>query len=189
MAGMEVVQKALAHLKPQPGVSPPQGITEKVDRGRERMRRDAPTIELCWRFFRDDTYCWVDSKNVLRFNPTQASIGGGGAEPHRVRQTLPIIQPIVRHEVSAATQRVPGYEISPSTMDPDDVAAASLAKKVAYYLYDKSNIRKVTQQAVTYAVVADMGFAWPYWDNDNVCIKTFGLNECYWEPGIRFDDS
>lgn len=187
--GVELVQKALSHLKPQPGVSAPQGVTENVDRGRERMRRDAPTIEMCWRFFRDDTYCWVDNKNVLRFTPTQTSVGGGGAEPHRVRQSLPIIQPLVRHEVSAATQRVPGYEISPSTMDPDDVAAASLAKKVAYYLYDKSSIRKVTQQAVTYAVVADMGFAWPYWDNDNVCIKTFGLNECYWEPGIRFDDS
>jgi hypothetical protein len=189
MAGMEVVQKALSHLKPQPGVSPPQGITEKVDRGRERMRRDAPTIELCWRFFRDDTYCWVDSKNVLRFTRPRLSVGGGARSRTAFARRLPIIQPIVRHEVSSATQRVPGYEISPSTMDPDDVAAASLAKKVAYYLYDKASIRKVTQQAVTYAVVADMGFAWPYWDNDNVCIKTFGLNECYWEPGIRFDDS
>jgi hypothetical protein len=64
-----------------------------------------------------------------------------------------------------------------------------LPSAVAYYLYDKASIRRVTQQVVTYAVVADMGFAWPYWDNDNVCIKTFGLNECYWEPGLRFDDS
>lgn len=189
---MEAVQNVVNRFKRDaPGVTPPQSVTERVDRGRERMMRDAPMVELCWRFWRGDTYCWVDSKNALRFSPTVAS--PGGMEPHRVRQSLSILQPIVRHEVSAATQRVPGYEISPSSMDPDDQSAASLAKRVAFYLYDNCDIRRVTQQVVTYAVVADMGFAWPYWDGyrngGDICVKTFGLNQCFWEPGIRFDES
>jgi hypothetical protein len=166
------------------------------------MQRDSGKIEECWRFFRGDSYCWTDGAGVLRFTPTTTSVGGGGKEPHRVRQSLPIIPPIVRHEVSQATQRVPGYDISPSTMDPDDVAAASLSKAVAKYGYEKWNLRRVTQDCVTYAVVADMGFAWPYWDaysgspikgedvaTGEVCVRTFGLNEVYWEPGLRFHDS
>lgn len=200
---MEVVQSAVNRLKPRlPGVPPEQAVTERIDRGRERMRRDASAIEMCWRFTRGDTYCWVDNQSVLRFSSTTTSVGGGGKEPHRVRQAPNIIAPVVRHEVAASTQRVPGYDISPSTMDPDDVAAASLAKRVAYYGYDKWSLRRVTQQVVTYAVVAKMGFAWPLWDPSygpriegedvglgEVCVKTFGLNECYWEPGIRFEDS
>lgn len=194
MAGMEKVQAALNKFKlDKPGVAPPPSVTDRVDRGRERMRRDASFLEMCWRFWRGDTYCWLDSKSQIHFSPTSTSVKGGGKEPHRVRQSLSILQPIVRHEVSAATQRVPGYEISPSSMDPDDQSAASLAKRVSFYLYDHCNIRRVTQQVVTYSVVADMGFAWPYWDaykgKGDICIKTFGLNECYWEPGIRFEDS
>ena len=54
---------------------------------------------------------------------------------------------------------------------------------------------------VTYAVVADMGFAWPYFDTTvgspiadgvstgEIVIRIFGPNEVFWEPGVRFSES
>jgi hypothetical protein len=77
--------------------------------------------------------------------------------------------------------------------------------KVAAYGYDEWQIRRATEQVVTYAVVADEGFAWPYWDasippfikDDNgevvglgdVRVEVLGPNEVGWEPGVRFEDA
>jgi hypothetical protein len=76
---------------------------------------------------------------------------------------------------------------------------------VADWGYDEWKIRKATVKAVTYAVVADEGFAWPYFDNTigpflddgeggtvglgDIRVRIFGPNEVYWEPGIDFEDS
>jgi hypothetical protein len=107
---------------------------------------------------------------------------------------------IVAAKVSAATQRVPSYEIVPSKVDPDAEQAATLAEKVALYGYDKWRLRRVTTKAVTHALVGGEGFAYPYFDNTvgpyiedpntgekigqgEIAVKILSANEVGWEPG------
>lgn len=180
----------------------PQNVLDRVRRGRTRMRKSAAKRNECLSFWRGNHYAYVDDKDQLRFLPTATSIGGGGKEPWRVRQTRNLLTPIVRKEVSAATQRVPSYDVAPSSSDPEDISAARVASQVALYLYEAADVRRAMVDLVTYAVVADEGFAWPYWDTNQgpfidgtgtrlgeVAIRVYGRNEVIWEPGLRFHES
>jgi hypothetical protein len=96
--------------------------------------------------------------------------------------------------------------VTPTNTSPQTVSAAKVSEKVALYLYDKLQIKDATEKVVTSAIVADEGFAWPYWDSDTgpvvgedeegkalregeICIRTYTANEVGWEPGQRFEDS
>ena len=198
------------------GPEPDPYVDERVRRGRARLRELAPVRNECWEFFRGNTYVYRTHENQLVAQPTGTSIRGKGKEPHRVRTRRPVLTPFVRQEVSAATSRVPGYDIVPSNTDHDTLEAAETARRVAIYGFEKWDIKRVTEQVVTSAVVADEGFAWPYWDPDagkavgveeiahpetgevigtkvtregDVRIRTYTANEVGWEPGARFEDS
>lgn len=200
----DALERVLPVGEPKPKKIPGD-IEERIKRGRARMRQGAPERSMFLRFARAEQYAYVNSSNELRYQPTSLSVQGEGKPRHRVRQTRNILVDHIEAEVAAATQRVPAYEINPSTSDPDDVAAARLSGKIARYGYEKWNIRGTTERVVRYAVVADEGFAWPYWDSSvgpyvtdengkligegEVCIRVFGPNETYWEPGLKFDES
>ena len=192
----------LRELKDSEKQKPPPGIEERIKRGRDRMKEGATKRSECLEFWRGNQYVYRSTENYLVKQGTVSNADGSGKPRHRVRTTRNLIFDIVAHEVSAATQRVPSYETSASTTDPEDVSAARLAEKVAVYGYDKWDIRNATVQAVTYAIVANEGFVWPYFDNSigpfidgagvgegDIRIRIFGPNEVYWEPGIRFEDS
>ncbi len=192
----------MRELKESEKQKAPPGVEERIKRGRDRMKEGSAKRNECLEFWRGNQYIYVSSENYLVKQGTVTNADGSGKPRHRVRTTRNIIFDIVAHEVSAATQRVPSYEVSAATTDPEDVSAARLAEKVALYGHDKWNVRHVTTQVVTYAVVADEGFAWPYFDNSigpfiegegvgegDVRIRMFVPNEVYWEPGIRFEDS
>ena len=182
----------------------PVDIKERLKRGSDRKDRDAGMRNLCMEFVRGNQYMWLGDEGGLY---DQRGFVSGSANPgkrHRVRQTRNLIKPIVDEKVSAATQRVPSYEINPSTYDYDDLAAASLSEKIAVAGYDTWNIRDVTARVCWYSFVADEGFAMPYWDSTvgpyvetengpvgqgEVKIRIIGANEAYWEPGVNFDDS
>jgi hypothetical protein len=182
-----------------------QGCHRKLRRGRDRMGEDAPLRNLCWRFWRGDQYAYVNGENYLVKQSTVTNGDGTGKPAHRVRQTRNLILPIIARKVSGAVQRIPAYDVSPSTTDPEDIEAAEVGEKVALYGYDKWNIRDATKQVVTSALVADEGFAWPYWDDTigpfgqdaegvtvgrgDIRIRTFGGNEVFWESGVDFDVS
>jgi hypothetical protein len=108
--------------------------------------------------------------------------------------------------VSGATQKVPGYEVTPSTDDPEDEAAATLASQVAIYGYDEWRLRRHTTKAITNALVQREGFIMPYWDQNvgpykldpatgkqkgrgEVKHLSLSRSEVMWEPGVDFDDS
>jgi hypothetical protein len=130
------------------------------------MMRQHPKRRLCFKFWRGDQWCWVDEKNVLRFQDTVTHVNGGGKPPHRVRTTRNFIKGLVEDKVSNATNRTPGYDISPGNVDQAAQSAASLSQKVAFYGYDKWSVRKARVKAVTNALVADGGFAMPYFDDE-----------------------
>jgi hypothetical protein len=184
---------------------PDKNTQDRLDRGRARMREDVPRRNECLKFWRGDQYIYRDDKGLLINQATITLASGGGKPRHRVRTTRNLIKDIVAHEVAAGTTRVPTYEITPSTSEPEDIDAARISQKVAFYGYDKWNLRSVTRSAVTYAVVADEAFVWPFWDSSvgpyiddgeggtigqgEVGVRIFGANEVYWEPGMKFDES
>ena len=186
----------------QPTRKPSSDILEKIQRSITNGRQDSVVINQCWEFFRGNQYSFIDG-NGLQMQPTITYANGTGKPRHRVRQTTNLIADIVQQEVSASIQRVPSYEINPSTSDPRDVNAARTAEKVALFGYDRWNIREATEKVVQHAVVGDEGFAWPYFDNTigkvvdpveglaegEIRIRVFGRNEVSWEPGCRFEDS
>lgn len=178
-------------------------IKKRIARGREAMMKDATKRRLLFRFWRGDQYCWVDDKKVLQFLPTETYVNGG-KPPHRVRTTRNFIKPRVQAKVSAATNRTPGYDISPATTDPEDYAGARLSQKAALYGFDKWGVRVARIKTVTNALVADGGFAMPYFDPNvgpfhlvdgkwvgegEIKIAVFHGNQVGWEPGMDFDES
>lgn len=185
------------------GQKVPQEVEQAIERAKTQIRRDSSRRNECLEFFRGNQYVYRNRENWLVRQGVL--LGEGGKPRHRIRTTRNLIQPIVRHEVAAATQRVPSYQINPSTGDPDDVNAARVAMKVAAFGYDAWGIRRATEQAVTYAIVADEGFVWPYWDSDippyvtdeegvkvglgDIRLEVLGPNEVGWEPGVRFEDA
>lgn len=184
----------------------PPYVEAKIKRGRGRMREGAVGREECIEFWRGNQYIYRShSKPALISQATVTEPDGTGKPSHRVRTTRNLIIDVVAKDVAAATTRVPGYEINPSTADPEDAYAARLAGKVARYGYEKWGIRQATVESLTYALVAGGGWVWPYWDSQvgpffrdegnkligegEVRLRVLGPNEVYWEPGIKFADS
>jgi hypothetical protein len=149
-------------LKLAPDVPP--DVDDRLRRGQARLAELAPGRNECWEFFRGNTYTVRTKENRLIVTASGISVNGGDP-PHRVKTRRPILTPFVRQEVSRATQRIPGYQVTPTNTDPETVAAAKAAEKVAIYGYEKWGIKAAFEDLVTDAIVADEGYAWPYWDD------------------------
>lgn len=185
----------------------PQKLEDRLKRGREAMLRDAPDRRLASKFERGDQYWGLNGKGQLIFQDTVSHVYGGKRPPHRIRNKYNFIQPIVEAKISQATQRVPSYEVVPSTTDPEDRSAAKVAEKVALYGYDQWRVRRATMKIVKHALVMGEGFAMPYFDpsvapfipdpedpekrigQGEVKILTFSANQVYWEAGVEFNES
>jgi hypothetical protein len=190
---------------PWQAIQVPDAIYRKVTRGRNEMLRHAPQRRLCVRFERGDTFHYLGADNSLQSYDLVTKPTGGGKPPHRIRNRYNFIRPIIEDKVSSATQRVPHFEINPSTTDDEDAAAASLAQKAAIYGYDRWRYRQARKDVVYTAIGrGGVAFAMPYFDSNvgpyrevegewigygEVKIKTFNGNEVYWEPGVDFDNS
>jgi hypothetical protein len=110
-----------------------------VSAGGARLADLAPGRNECWEFFRGNTYTVKTRENKLVVTASGISVNGGDP-PHRVKTKRPILQPFVRQELSYVTQKVPGYQVTPTNIDPETVAAAKASEKVALYGYEKWNI-------------------------------------------------
>src|ERR1700741_3139798 len=215
MAVLDRIKRKEA-LPPEP-IKPPPHIEERIKRGRDAMREGAPRRNMCLAFTRGEQYRWVDSKNVLMSQATTSNYDGRGKPRHRVRSVRNFIFDINETEVAAAIQRIPGYDIAPTSTEPRRISASRLARKVAYYEYDQAGVRKASERVIRYAVAAAEGFAWPYFDNTigpyfqdedeegnpkvdemgnpvligegDIRIRVYGPNEVMWEPGLNFDES
>jgi hypothetical protein len=194
-------------VQPVKGKAVPEDVEERIKRGREAMLKDANVRELCERFWRGDQNSYIGSKGLI-LTQSEITTATVGKPPHRNRNVYNHIQPLVSSKVSAATQRVPSYEVIQSTSDHKDYTAARLAEQVAVYLYDEINIRRATTELVTNALVQREGFIYPYFDPnvgpfvamDNgdelelvgmgeVRLLILTRSEVMWEPSMRFDDS
>jgi hypothetical protein len=195
--------------KPQPvkGRDVPKDIEERIKRGREAMLKDSNLRDLCQRFWDGDQYSYIGSKGVILTQDT-VTTATGGKPPHRIRKVYNHIKPLVASKVSAATQRVPSYEVVQSTSDHKDYSAARLAEKIAVYLYDEVGVRRATTKLVTNALVQREGFLMSYFDPNvgpfvametgdglemvgmgQVKLLSLTRSEVMWEPSLDFDES
>lgn len=188
----------------QPQQIPPD-VREALDRGRKVMLKDAAKRRLCMRFERGDAYWFINSKGGLSAQSTVTAPDMSGKPLHRVRNSYNQIRPLIEDKVSAATSRIPSYEVVPSTSDPEDRSAAGISQKVALYGYDRWRLRAKRMKVIKSAIAhGGDGFALPTFDADvgpytevdgeyvgqgELKIITLGGNECYWEAGMDFNDS
>lgn len=206
----------LERLRPSQEINPaeiPGQVQKRISRGRQAMKRDALKRRLCKKFLRSETYWFINDQQRMNFQQNlPAAATGAGKPPQRIRNTYNFIKPIVMGKVSAASQRVPGYEIVPSGTDAKRIHAARLAEKVALYGYDKWNVRRVTVKTMKLAIGCGEGFAMPYFDPNvgpftlpnpgpdgmpsgepigqgEIKIKVYDGNQVFWEPGVDFLDS
>lgn len=181
-------------------------VAENINRAEARLRTLEPEITREWEFWRGNQYAHVDTKNKLRFLPTKTDPHGRGKRPWVATQVNNLLMDIVAHEVSAATQRIPSYEVVPTSPDPAKRSAASTSGQVALYGYDKWGVRQASTAAVTSAVVARESFTWPYFDTSvgpmiqskegkgvvgmgEIKMRVYGAKDVMWEPGVHFEDS
>jgi hypothetical protein len=181
-------------------------VKDRVNRSEARLTPLLPDINERYEFWRGNQYAYVDSKGKLAFLPTKTTPTGGGKRPWIARGANNLLIDIVAHEVSAVTQRIPSYEVTPTSVDPDKRSAAKTSEQVALYGYDKWGIQRASVKAVTHAVVGQEAFAWPFFDTSvgpmimdrdgrgvvgmgEVKVRVFGPQDAMWEPGVRFEDS
>lgn len=183
----------------------PKEVKQRLDRGRKKRDEEAGTRNLCLEFARGNQYNFLGSGGKIW---DQRNIARQQLEPeefrNRVWQKRNLIAPIVKGKVSAATQRVPSYDITPTTNDYEDIAGARTAQKVALSGYETWKVRRVAKKAVYYALVADESFTLPYWEPDvgpytqtpeglvgmgDVRYRVLGRNEVSWEPGVDYEES
>lgn len=183
----------------------PPDVQDRLRRGRKWMREDAHKRRLCQLFLDGDAYFYIDNKSQLSSLETRAGVTSGRPK-HRIRNRYNFIRPMVDAKVSSSTTRVPGYEINPSSTDPEDVAAAMLAGKIARQGYEKWFLRELRVKAATLAIGGGgSAFALPYFDTKvgpfrgvmgedgprmvgegEIKVLLLNGNEVYWEPGTEF---
>lgn len=203
-------EQALDNLRPAKAPVPPE-VEERIKRGRGRLNEIKPIRDLCVEFANGKHYGFLaEDGSKLRYQGTLTTLLGGKKPDHRVRRSHDLIGPMVQSKVSAATQRVPGYEVNPSTNDPEDYTAAQIAKKIAYAGYELWRIKRAFQKLVWNALVTEEGFIMAYWDSSigpyvdvqmdpegepehvgigDVRISVFDGRQVMWEPGVDFEES
>lgn len=207
---MSIVDQVIQRLAPDKMLPEEQQIEayikDRLLRSEARLNVILPAINERYEFWRGNHYAFVDSKGKLSFLPTKTLPDGRGKRPWVSRSVQNLLIDVVQHEVSAVTQRIPSYEVTPTSVDPEKRSAARTSEQVALYGYDKWNIRGAAVDAVTHAVVGQEGFAWPYFDTTvgpmirnrsgegvvgqgEIKIRVYGPQDVMWEPGARFADS
>ncbi len=187
----------------------PRDVDERIQRGTKEADDFRYKVRLCQLFLDGDAYAYLDNRNQLNFVDTAPGVRSGKPS-HRVRNRYNFIRPMVDAKVSSSTTRVPGYEVMPTTTDPEAAAAARLSEKLLRMGYEKWNLREARVNAATTAIGAGgTAFALPYFDPNvgpfretpqpdgtikmvgegEIKILLFNSNEVIWEPGVAFYDS
>lgn len=187
----------------------PRDIEDRIRRGRREMRKDFYRRRLCALFLRGEAYSYLTDKGALHFQATEEGAGTGRPR-HRVRNKYNMIQPMVDAKVSSSTTRIPGYEVNPSSTDPEDDAAARLSQKLMRQGYEKWHLREARVSAVTTAIgCGGSAYALPYFDpmvgpfrkvpgdpmlgtpdtlvgEGEIKVLNLNGNQVFWEPGVEF---
>jgi len=208
----EVAGKALDAVRPPKAPKIPAGVQDRLKRGQDRLKQVAARREEAISFAANNHYVSIDKSGTsLNLQDTVSVLQGGYRPDHRVRRSHDLLAPIIKGKVSAATQRIPGYEVLPASSDPEDYSAARTAKNVAAAGYEIWDIKEAFRRLVWNALVTEEGFIMPFWDSSvgpyvdipsddptqpprkigmgEVKAAVYGGLEVIWEPGVRFEES
>lgn len=143
----------------------PRDVEERIKRGRRHMRHDFSKRRLCELFLKGEAYHYINDRGNLAGLNTAPGTTTAARPRHRFRNVHNMIAPMVDAKVSTSTTRVPGYEVNPSSTDPEDDAAARLAQKVLRMGWERWYLRTARVKAVTTAIgCGGAAYAVPYFD-------------------------
>lgn len=202
MSVAEAVKRAIAPK----GVKQDPAVKKRLERGRERLAQVAPRRKQAIEFARGNHFVSIDKTGLKLVEQSTVPRWAGGEKPdHRVRRSHDLIGPILKGKVSRATQRIPGYEVVPSTSDPEDYAATRLSKKILVAGYEEPwGLKQAFRKFVWNALVTEEAFIMPFWDSTvgpfieteegpvgmgEVRAAVYSGLEVIWEPGVDFEDS
>lgn len=167
MAGLtERAEKALDKLRPPKASLVPGSVDARVKRGREAASAVAAPRREAIEFARNNHYVSVNKDGTGLTPQSTVPVSQGGKKPnHRVRRSHDLLAPILKAKISAATQRIPGYEVTSGSGDPEDYSAARTAEKVLVAGYEIWGVKEAFRRAVWQALVVGESFVMPYWDS------------------------
>lgn len=192
------------------GSAPPQSrldprVQKRLERGRLAHKRWKPLWAECLAFVQGRQFVYRNATSRAVLNEME-TFEGGVKPKYRARTVRNRILGFVLGEISAGTQRVPQYDVTPTTGDSEAINAADIGEHVLDYLYQFLKLRSETVMAYYYAVVCGEGFLRPYWNRDagrrlptpdpeewlhegDVAVEHLGPHQVFWEAGVRFDKS
>jgi hypothetical protein len=197
---------ALDKVNPPKGGKTPPEIEKRLKRGRERLNQVAPRRREAVEFARGNHYVSIDKSGLKLVEQSTVPKWAGGEKPdHRVRRSRDLIGPILKAKISGATQRIPGYEVVPSSSDPEDYSATRISEKVLTAGYTLWKLKRAFRRFVWNALVTEEAFIAPIWDasigpfieapdgsqvgmGDVRPVVYSGL-EVIWEPGVPYEES
>lgn len=141
-------------------------VDKRVKRGRDAFGAVAARRKEAREFARNNHYVSIDKTGLKLTQQSTVAVSEGGKKPnHRVRRSHDLLAPILKGKVSAATQRIPGYEVTEGSGDPEDYSAARVAEKVLVAGYDLWRVKDAFRRATWIALVEEEAFVMPYWDS------------------------
>ena len=161
---MSLIDAAKDVLAPR-GERVPVHIAERISRVDKSLNQDGRKYKrrLCELFLEGDVYSYLDTSNLL--NRSATAPGPNGKPSHRLRNRYNFIRPMVDAKVSSSTTRAPGYEIYPTTTDPEDLSGARLAEKLARQGYEQWGVKTARVVAAETAIGrGGRAYALPYFD-------------------------
>lgn len=207
---MGVLDDVLAKKRAVRGPSVPPLVESRIKSAKRRLNDKGlkDKRRLCQLFLDGDVYAYLDNKNSIQQQATNP--GDRGKPQHRVRNRYNFIRPMVDAKVSSSTTRVPGYEVYPTTTDPEDLAGARLAEKLSRMGFESWGVRDARVKAATIAIGAGgKAYSLPYFDpsvgpfhsvpqddgttkmvgEGDIKVMVLNGNEVMAERGTSFDNS
>jgi hypothetical protein len=200
-------------VNPQPIRVDPK-VKKRIQRSMDGLKSVAPRRRQNVEFARNNHFVWINKKGDGLDHQSTVDKRFGGAKPdHRVRRSHDILAPILKGKVSAASQRIPGYEVMEATSDPEDYSASRVSEKVLVGGYKLWNVRQAFRRAHWNAFVTEEAFVMPFFDESigpfvqeegdpedpgskpkvvgmgEIRYAVFSGLEVGWEPGVQFEDS
>ena len=162
----DAVETGLEKLNPAKPQETPPDVKKRLKRGKDRLRQLSARRRESIEFANNNHFVNLNADSTKLVAQSLIAISEGGDKPdHRVRRSHDLIGPIVKKKISAATQRVPSYEVIAATPDPEDFAAAKVAENVALAGYEIWHLKRAAKKLVWNALVTEEAFIMPRWDS------------------------
>ena len=110
-------------------------------------------------------YAMYKGRQYLEFLPS-GRLQTPRASPHRVRQTINLIRPMIRSEIARMTSQKPTATVIPSTTSDEDMFAAQAGEQVWEYLQQRRDYHKKMMRCAFWTSITGTSYMKTWWDPD-----------------------